>query len=75
MIVYNAGNFDLLIYGKKERKMKNLCTGLGYDYNRLISYFENHRNNSIIELKKECIDEENKGKTPKIKRRKLKKKS
>lgn len=74
MIVYNAGNFDLLIYGEKERKMKNLCNGLGYDYNRLISYFENHRNNSIIELKKEYTNEKN-SPVSKIKRRKLKKKS
>lgn len=71
MIVYNAGNFDLLIYEKKEKRMKQLCLGLGYDYNRLISFFENHRNNSIIEIKKESLNEQ----TVEVKRRRIKKRT
>ncbi len=71
MIVFMAGNFDTLIYGEKEKAMKDRCMELGHDYNRLCSYFEAHRINSLIELKKEAVCEERK---PKLKKRNLKNK-
>ena len=57
MIVYLAGNFDFLIYYDKENEALKHITDLGLDYNRLVSFFEAHRTNSILKIKKEWKNE------------------
>lgn len=53
--LYLVGNFDLMVYGHKERKMFKHIIGQGYDYNRLVSFFNRDKMDNILELKKEYL--------------------
>jgi hypothetical protein len=62
MIVYLAGNFDLLIYPEKEKEIQKHLAGLQVDHNRLVSFFEAHRINGLLKHKKEYEDGKKVGK-------------
>lgn len=54
MKIYLVGNFDLLVYPKKEREMyARIVEKQKKDYNRLVSYFNVDKLNGIVELKHE----------------------
>jgi hypothetical protein len=54
MKIYLVGNFDLLVYPKKEREMYDrINVQQKKDYNRLVSYFNVDKLNGIVELKYE----------------------
>ena len=53
MKIYLVGNFDLLVYPKKERAMYDRIISQQKDYNRLVSYFNVDKLNGIVDLKYE----------------------
>ena len=66
MKIYLVGNFDLLVYPKKEREMYDRINKQQQkDYNRLVSYFNVDKLNGIVELKYEHENIEAPEKKPK----------
>lgn len=66
MRIYLVGNFDLLVYPKKERKMYDrIVEEQKKNYNRLVSYFNVDKLNGIVDLKYEHEDIEAPLKKPK----------
>ena len=54
MRIYLVGNFDLLVYPKKERNMYDrIVEEQKKNYNRLVSYFNVDKLNGIVDLKYE----------------------
>lgn len=54
MKIYLVGNFDLLVYPRKEREMYDrINVQQKKNYNRLVSYFNVDKLNGIVELKYE----------------------
>ena len=66
MRIYLVGNFDLLVYPKKERNMYDrIVEEQGKNYNRLVSYFNVDKLNGIVAMKYEHEDIEAPLKKPK----------
>lgn len=66
MKIYLVGNFDLLVYPKKEREMYDrINVQQQKNYNRLVSYFNVDKLNGIVELKHEHEGIEAPAKKPK----------
>ena len=65
MRVFLVGNFDLLVYPKKERVMYERIMALNVPYNRLASYFNVDKLNGIVALKYEHDGIEAPAKKPK----------
>jgi hypothetical protein len=64
MIFYPAGNFPQMKKIEEERKLRDMMRKAGHEYNRLISFHYKKDSETILKLKEEELNADNKDNTP-----------